>query len=42
MQAALVALQCHDAVAPLLDDRLGDGALAVECVDGDECSRPSE
>ena len=32
---ACVALQCHDAVALLLDDRLGNGTLAVECIDGD-------
>jgi len=35
MQAWLVALERHDIVAFLIDDRLSYGALAVERIDGD-------
>ena len=38
MQGWLVLLQGEGIVAALIDDLLGDGALAVECAGGDNCS----
>ena len=42
VQRPLVALQCHDVVALLINHLLGDLALAIECVDGHDAALEAE